>query len=233
MSAWSAACAQNAALVRISPTVVTWRIVRRSITSASAPPQSPKTTSGTSPNTPGQADVRRGAGDRVDLRRDGDHGQLGADHGDDVGRPEPAEGRGGQRSRVREQSPEMHVRTLRPATAGHGGAVGADARLVREPEAPRAVGGEPEPDPRAGADVSGRSLGRRQRERRSRSGRGRSASAPIPRAWHRLAGPRARSRSLLAGVRRERARSRPSTTSPARSSTALGEPSGPHTTLQQ
>ena len=52
LSAWKAACAQNAALVRISPTVVTCRIVRRSITSASAPPQSPKTTSGTSPNTP-------------------------------------------------------------------------------------------------------------------------------------------------------------------------------------
>ena len=52
LSAWRAACAQNAALVRMSPTVVTWRIVRRSITSASAPPQSPKTTSGTRPNTP-------------------------------------------------------------------------------------------------------------------------------------------------------------------------------------
>ena len=50
--AWRAACAQKAALVRIRPTVVTWRIVRRSITSASAPPQRPKTTSGTSPNTP-------------------------------------------------------------------------------------------------------------------------------------------------------------------------------------
>jgi hypothetical protein len=48
----AAAWAQNAALDRISPTVVTRRIERRSSTSASAPPHSPKTTSGTSPKTP-------------------------------------------------------------------------------------------------------------------------------------------------------------------------------------
>ena len=46
------ACSQNSPLVAISPTVVTTRIVRRSKTSASAPPYSPKTTSGTSPKTP-------------------------------------------------------------------------------------------------------------------------------------------------------------------------------------
>jgi hypothetical protein len=51
-SASSAACSQNPALVRISPNVVTTSRVRRSIASASAPPHSPKTTSGTSPNTP-------------------------------------------------------------------------------------------------------------------------------------------------------------------------------------
>ena len=51
-SAWKAACAQNAALEAIRPTVVTCRIVRRSMTSASAPPQRPNTTSGTRPNTP-------------------------------------------------------------------------------------------------------------------------------------------------------------------------------------
>ena len=47
-----AACSQNPALVRISPQVVTTSSVRRSIASASAPPHSPKTTSGTRPKTP-------------------------------------------------------------------------------------------------------------------------------------------------------------------------------------
>ena len=46
------ACSQNSPLVMISPTVVTTRIVRRSKTSASAPPYRPKTMSGTSPKTP-------------------------------------------------------------------------------------------------------------------------------------------------------------------------------------
>ena len=46
------ACSQNSPLVTISPTVVTTRIVRRSKTSASAPPYRPKTTSGTRPKTP-------------------------------------------------------------------------------------------------------------------------------------------------------------------------------------
>ncbi len=47
-----AACAQNRPLVAISPSVVQMRIVRRSKTSASAPPYRPNTTSGTSPKTP-------------------------------------------------------------------------------------------------------------------------------------------------------------------------------------
>ena len=47
-----AACAQKSALVTIRPAVVTTSRVRRSIASASAPPHRPKTTSGTSPNTP-------------------------------------------------------------------------------------------------------------------------------------------------------------------------------------
>ena len=46
------ACSQNSALVAISPMVVQISSVRRSKTSASAPPHSPKTTSGTSPKTP-------------------------------------------------------------------------------------------------------------------------------------------------------------------------------------
>ena len=46
------ACSQNSALVTIRPTVVTISSVRRSITSARAPPHSPKTTSGTRPKTP-------------------------------------------------------------------------------------------------------------------------------------------------------------------------------------
>ena len=46
------ACTQNSPLVTINPTVVTARMVRRSKTSASAPPYSPKTTSGTSPKMP-------------------------------------------------------------------------------------------------------------------------------------------------------------------------------------
>ncbi len=48
----AAACSQNSALVPIRPTVVKISSVRRSTTSASAPPHRPKTTSGTSPNTP-------------------------------------------------------------------------------------------------------------------------------------------------------------------------------------
>ena len=62
-------------------------------------------------------------------------------------------------------------------------------------------------------------------------------SAPLwarsmPSAWHRRAGPRARSRSL-GRERLDLATSTPATTSPARRSTALGVPSGPVTTLQQ
>lgn len=48
----SAACAQNATAVRPVPAVVKTSRVRRSITSASAPPQSPNTTSGIRPNKP-------------------------------------------------------------------------------------------------------------------------------------------------------------------------------------
>ena len=47
-----AACAKKSALVAIRPTVVITSSVRRSKWSASAPPHSPKTTSGTRPNTP-------------------------------------------------------------------------------------------------------------------------------------------------------------------------------------
>ena len=47
-----AACSQKSALVPISPQVVMISIVRRSKTSASAPPHSPKTTSGTRPKSP-------------------------------------------------------------------------------------------------------------------------------------------------------------------------------------
>ena len=46
------ACTANRPLVTIRPMVVTSRIVRRSNTSASAPPYRPKTTRGTRPNTP-------------------------------------------------------------------------------------------------------------------------------------------------------------------------------------
>ena len=46
------ACSQNSVLVAIRPSVVMTSSVRRSMTSASAPPQSPKTTSGTRPKTP-------------------------------------------------------------------------------------------------------------------------------------------------------------------------------------
>ena len=46
------ACTANSPLVVIMPTVVQISSVRRSMTSASAPPQRPKTISGTSPNTP-------------------------------------------------------------------------------------------------------------------------------------------------------------------------------------
>ncbi len=46
------ACSQKSALVPISPVVVMMSIVRRSKTSASAPPHRPKTTSGTRPKRP-------------------------------------------------------------------------------------------------------------------------------------------------------------------------------------
>ena len=46
------ACSQNSVLVAIMPTVVQISSVRRSKTSASAPPQRPKTISGTRPKTP-------------------------------------------------------------------------------------------------------------------------------------------------------------------------------------
>ena len=55
----------------------------------------------------GEADVRRGAGVGVDLGRDGDDGQLGADDGDDVGQPEPAEVLVAQGSGVGHQAPEV------------------------------------------------------------------------------------------------------------------------------
>jgi hypothetical protein len=48
----TAACTQNSPLVAISPTVVQMRMVRRSKTSARAPPYRPNTTSGTSPKRP-------------------------------------------------------------------------------------------------------------------------------------------------------------------------------------
>ena len=46
------ACTAKRPLVTIRPSVVMTSRVRRSKTSASAPPQSPKTTSGTRPNSP-------------------------------------------------------------------------------------------------------------------------------------------------------------------------------------
>jgi len=48
----NAACSQNRALVPINPNVLTSRRLRRSKWSASAPPHSPNTTSGTRPNRP-------------------------------------------------------------------------------------------------------------------------------------------------------------------------------------
>ena len=48
----SAAWTKNSALVPISPSVVMISSVRRSMTSASAPPHRPNTTSGTRPNNP-------------------------------------------------------------------------------------------------------------------------------------------------------------------------------------
>ena len=52
LSRLSAACAQNSAEVTIRPPVVISSSRRRSMTSASAPPHSPITISGTSPKTP-------------------------------------------------------------------------------------------------------------------------------------------------------------------------------------
>ena len=82
--------ARSSAVRTISPTVVMISSVRRSKASASAPPHSPKTTSGTSPKRPVSPTYAR-AGLRVDLGGHRDDGQLGAEDGDDVGQPEPAE----------------------------------------------------------------------------------------------------------------------------------------------
>lgn len=81
-------CAQNAALQAISPIVVQINRIRRSRTSASAPPQRPKMTSGTSPKTSGESDVRGTPCDGVDLGGDRDNRQLCTDDGDDVGHPQ-------------------------------------------------------------------------------------------------------------------------------------------------
>ena len=92
--------------------------VRRSITSASAPPYRPNTTSGTRPNSAGQADVRRGAGDLVDLGRHGDDGQLGPDDRDDVGPPQAAEVRALERAGVGDQPPQLHRAACCQVAAG-------------------------------------------------------------------------------------------------------------------
>ena len=132
---------------------------------------------------------------------------------------------------------------LRPSGAlaprsGLGRPVRRHARVTVEPEPPgvrRAVTARSgDPHARAGPDPR---LGRRRPRVThwlggSGPGRGAQRSAPLSAlarasAWASRAGPRPRSRSVLAAGRRSRATSRPSTTSPARSRTAVACPRPP------
>ena len=97
--------------------------MRRSNTSASAPPHSPKTTSGTSPKTPVSPTYADEPVIGVDLRRHRDHRELGADDGDDVGAPQPAEVRVAQGAGVGEQPVQRHPTTLVRCPPGPTGTV--------------------------------------------------------------------------------------------------------------
>ena len=63
--------------------------LRRSYASATAPPHSPKTSSGTNAAIPDQADPERASRQRVHLHRHGDRGELDAEHPDAVAQPHP------------------------------------------------------------------------------------------------------------------------------------------------
>ena len=95
-----------------------------------------------------QADVRRRAGHRVDLRGHRHDGELGADDGDDVGQPQPAEVRVGERPGVRQQSPlhlgrlgEPRPRRPRAGRGADGTATGGSQVACRF--APRRLGPSP------------------------------------------------------------------------------------------
>ncbi len=89
--------------------------LRRSMASATAPPHRPKTTSGTRATGPHHADPERRLGDRVDLGRHGDAGELEADEPDGLAGQQPAVFGDGHRPGVREMPFEC-----RPHLA-HGG----------------------------------------------------------------------------------------------------------------
>ncbi len=111
-----AACSQNAPLVRISPAVV--------ISEQGAPVHDVRERAAVQAEhdqrheaeQAGQPDVRRRAGDLVDLGRHRDDRQLGADDRDDVGRPEAAEVLVGERAGVGDQPPQLHPRMLSGAS---------------------------------------------------------------------------------------------------------------------
>ncbi len=99
----AAAWAQNSALVTISPSVVMIRIVRAVEDVGERAAVQPEHDQRYQSEDARESDVRRRAGVGVDLGRYGDHGQLGADHRDDVGEPQPPEVRVAQRAGVSEQ----------------------------------------------------------------------------------------------------------------------------------
>ena len=182
----SAACSQNAALVRISP--------RRGDEQQGAPVHHVGERAAVQAEhderdqseQAGQPDVRRGAGDLVDLRGHRDDRQLGADDRDDVGQPEPAEVLAGEGPGVGDPTP-------------------AAARLGMLSEWPpdcqsgrRACG-----DPAGAVGVGdGRRRGRR-RDRRARACSSTSAS-PTATGRPRSPGPPARSGTCGCCARRSR-----------------------------
>ena len=111
-SAPSAACSQNPALVQDQPAGGDdqQRAAVEDVGQRAAP--QPEDHQRHQAEHARQPDVRRGAGHRVDLRRDRDHRQLRADDGDDVGPPQPAEVVVAERAGVRQQPVERHPTTL-------------------------------------------------------------------------------------------------------------------------
>ena len=79
------------------------------------------------PEQAGQPHPGRGVGQAVDLGRHGDHGELRADHGDDVGDPEPAEVTRAQGPGIRQKAPKSVAHWFSQSLSSHhlGSSLGA------------------------------------------------------------------------------------------------------------